>query len=190
MEMGPEIVAARLVLGIVFLASGIGKLRSVGTLADSIRDYRLLPSRAVPWITSALPPLEIALGFLCIAGALLGPAGIVALLLLLAFSGAISINLVRGRKFPCNCFGSSRISIGPAVVFRNFLLAGLAALIIHQSRTLVDPVAFVTAWHDDVHFLLDSGGVAPLIATVCLSLSITFLLGEIEPSASLSTERG
>ena len=98
----------RLVIGLVFVISFVGKVRDVGQFAATIGRFDLLPRR---WTqTAALLFLggEAAVVILLIAGGPLLPlAFALATLLLLLFSLALLSVLRRGIETSCNCFGAS-----------------------------------------------------------------------------------
>jgi uncharacterized membrane protein YphA (DoxX/SURF4 family) len=121
------LLAARLLLGFIFITSAMGKWRNLAQFRAGLADYRLLPGWAIRPAALALPPLELGLGLLLLAGLGLLLAGLGAALVLGLFSGAIAINLVRGRRINCQCHGllASR-AIGWGLVLRNLALLGLA----------------------------------------------------------------
>jgi methylamine utilization protein MauE len=113
-------------LALIFGASGVLKVRDSDAFAGAVANYRLLPAWAEPPFARALPLAECA----CAAGLLFGATraasaiGLIALLGL--FTGAITINLLRGRTdIDCGCFG-------PALrqPLSGWLLARNAALMI------------------------------------------------------------
>ena len=78
-----------------------------------------------------LAELVCAAALLPVAFAWWGATGILVLLLL--FIAGISVNLVRGRKPDCHCFGQlSSSPIGWNLVLRNGVLAAVAAFIVWQ----------------------------------------------------------
>ena len=92
---------AAVVLGIVLLVAGIAKL---------------------PWF-------EMLLGAVLVSGLARPAAAALAGLVLLVFTGLLIVNLARGRRPPCACFGaSSRRPIGPGSLVRNLVLLALAVI--------------------------------------------------------------
>ncbi len=79
--------------------------------------------------STALPVLELA-----VAGALVVPpiaflGSVVAVGLLAVFSALVGVNLARGRRPPCACFGQLRVRpIGPGTLVRTVALLGVAAV--------------------------------------------------------------
>jgi peroxiredoxin len=132
--MDSILLAARLVLSAVFFVAAPAKL------ADKTGSRQMLINFGVPIALASLLAVILSLSELAVAAALLpvvsawfGAVG--ALFLLATFILAISINLLRGRKPDCNCFGQIRSApIGASTLARNVVLAALAALIVLQGR--------------------------------------------------------
>jgi uncharacterized membrane protein YphA (DoxX/SURF4 family) len=112
--------ACRIVVGALFLISGVLKLRDRQwpTAAAEFGTPRVL----VP----VLPWLEVVLGALLVVQ-LGGPwVPVAALVLLLAFTVAVILQLARGRRVPCACFGAaSTRPIDRVTVARNLALIAL-----------------------------------------------------------------
>jgi uncharacterized membrane protein YphA (DoxX/SURF4 family) len=99
-------VAVRLVLGGVWIAAGVTKVADLDASVRAVRAYRLLPELAAQVLGAALPPLEIALGVLLIAGIGVRIGAIVSTVLLAAFVVGIVSAWARGLRIDCGCFGS------------------------------------------------------------------------------------
>jgi hypothetical protein len=114
------IFLVKLVLGITFLISGIGKLSS-GEWPAVARRFGT-PSTLIP----LLPPVEIILGALLVMQ-LGGPwVPLITLAVLLAFTAAITVHVLRKDEVPCGCFGESTSkSVSPATIARNVALCAL-----------------------------------------------------------------
>ncbi len=176
----PELFAVRFILGCIFLASSIGKISSFHTFADEILDYQLISGKPAQVVAYILPFVELVVGLLCIMGFPLAPTSILAIFLLLVFTGAIVINLLRGRRFSCHCFGSSRAMIGPITAVRNLILIVLALWMFFSASKTFDLSSLITLWQSNIQQFAHLETAAPLIAAIVLSLSILFLLGEID----------
>jgi hypothetical protein len=103
-------------------------LRDVPAHAAALAGYRLLPASLVPVAAWVLPILTLAAALLLIvpasaaAGAALGAA------LMLLFTGAIWINLRRGRMhIDCGCGGAQGQHISRSLVVRNIVLLAVLA---------------------------------------------------------------
>ncbi|MFF4951433.1 MauE/DoxX family redox-associated membrane protein [Streptomyces chattanoogensis] len=115
-------------IGIVFLASVIGKTRTRARYADFVE--------AVHDLAPGLPPRATARAVVvaeAVTVALIGPratsraAFILAFCLLVAFTMAISRAIRRSRRVRCQCFGASSAPVGPLHIVRNLMLLGGAA---------------------------------------------------------------
>lgn len=119
------IIAASLVLGAVFLLSGILKM-------SAPRQW-LTQSAAlgVPRVVAAvLPFAESVVGALLVAQFERRIVALVAAVLLVGFTILLVVRLVQGRRPPCACFGAlSTKAIGWSNVARNGVLLALAAVV-------------------------------------------------------------
>ena len=118
-------LAARWLLALLFLTSGVSKLSETVGFAETVSRYEILPARHVPAVSRAIPVLEVALGLVLAAGVLPAVAGLVASAALLAFAAAVILNLLRGRRFDCGCGGVMQREIGWPLVVR---ILGIAAV--------------------------------------------------------------
>jgi thiol-disulfide isomerase/thioredoxin len=135
---------ARLVLAVVFGASGIAKLADPSGSRKSIAGFGVPESfaKTLAWLLP-LAELACAAALVPLASAWWGAAGVLTLLLI--FIAGISISLIRGRKPDCHCFGQlSSAPIGWQTLVRNIVLAGFSAWIVGQGRE--DPGASVVGW--------------------------------------------
>ncbi|HJT58786.1 MAG TPA: MauE/DoxX family redox-associated membrane protein [Ktedonobacteraceae bacterium] len=103
----------RLLLGLILLSASVSKLVHRSRFESGIQEYQILPDfleskLALSTVLSFCIPLaELVAAIGLISGLLLLPASILALGMFLIFSGAIVINLVRGRfDLSCHCAGT------------------------------------------------------------------------------------
>jgi uncharacterized membrane protein YphA (DoxX/SURF4 family) len=95
----------RLVLGGVFIASGLLKLPDPAESVRAVRAYQLLPEAVVPAVGYGLPVLEVALGVMLVLGIHVRLAAIVSAALLVAFLVGVGSAWARGLTIDCGCFG-------------------------------------------------------------------------------------
>lgn len=121
------LVACRLCLGLVFLASVFGKLRGRENFAEFVRATgELAPPLPKRPAATAVVAAEVAVvALLCSPWATTG--FLVAAGLLLAFTIAVVTAIVRGRRVRCQCFGNSPAPVSWFQVARNALLSFVAA---------------------------------------------------------------
>ncbi|MCA1846389.1 MAG: DoxX family membrane protein [Actinobacteria bacterium] len=123
------LLAARMVLGVVFGLAGAAKLMDRVGGRRALVDFGIPPRFAAPGaVLVPVAELGVAAALLARPWARLGAVG--ALVLLVVFSVALAVNLAAGRKTDCHCFGRLHSSpIGSATLLRNGVLAGLSILV-------------------------------------------------------------
>ncbi|HEX5016359.1 MAG TPA: MauE/DoxX family redox-associated membrane protein [Actinomycetes bacterium] len=126
-----EIVAliARVALAATFIVSAIAKVRDADGARQAVRDFGV-PASVVPLVATSLAPLELASAVLLLTtdiGVTVGAA--LAAVLLAAFTAGIVVNLLRGKRVDCHCFGAmSTKPLSWWSVARNGVLLALAAI--------------------------------------------------------------
>jgi putative oxidoreductase len=100
-------LAARLVLGLVFIAAALPKLADPPGFAKSIWAYELFPAWSLNPLALGLPWLELFCGLSLCLGLWLRAAALWIGALLLSFCLALAINLARHHPVDCGCFGAS-----------------------------------------------------------------------------------
>jgi len=124
------LLAARLLLAVVFLVAGLGKL------ADTAGSRRAVEGFGVPrWVATPigtllpLAELAVAVALVAVSSAWWGAVGAVVLLGL--FIVAIAVNLALGRSPDCHCFGQVHSApTGPATLLRNGVLCGVGVFVV------------------------------------------------------------
>jgi uncharacterized membrane protein YphA (DoxX/SURF4 family)/thiol-disulfide isomerase/thioredoxin len=124
------LLVARLVLSAVFLLAGLAKLADPKSASKALRDFGLPPAPAHLFSLS-LPLAEVivAVALIPLASAWYGACA--ALALLGIFVIGIGVNLARGRKPDCQCFGQLQSSpIGWQTLIRNGVLGFVAGWLV------------------------------------------------------------
>lgn len=122
-ELG--VLLSRVLVGGIFLIAGFAKLKaSSGVFLNSIMGYDLLSKPVAIIFARWLPWLEVMAGGLLIIGLWGRFAVILSITLLLLFSGAIAISLLRGKDQACGCF-QTLTPVQWRLVYRNLGLIGL-----------------------------------------------------------------
>lgn len=131
-------------LSVVLLAGAWQKLRDRELFQAALENYQLLPESWLRPVATALPLLELAAGALLLPASTRTLGAFLAAVLLLVVTGAVAINLLRGRRdIDCGCGGLSahvgEQTLSWGLVVRNSLLMGavLASLPDAETRTLV-----------------------------------------------------
>jgi thiol-disulfide isomerase/thioredoxin len=139
------LLIGRLILAVVFAVAGIAKLADRPGSKQAIVDFGLPTSLAGPLgVLLPLSELAVAAALIPPFTALWGALG--ALVFLSAFVVGIGVNLVRGRRPDCHCFGQLHSApAGWKTLARNGILAMLAGILVWQGwNGNVGPSAF--AW--------------------------------------------
>jgi putative oxidoreductase len=129
--------AARAVLATVFLVAGLLKVIDPLGFALSIARLQILPRGAVGPAAITIPWMEIVAGAALLGlPSFRGAALTLLAALLVAFTAALGIVLVRGTSSSCGCFGVEGGILGRAEValVRNLILGALAAFLATSSR--------------------------------------------------------
>jgi putative oxidoreductase len=129
------LLAARFLLGAVFLVAGALKLRDPTAFANDIANYQLAPALA-PLLAAALPAVEVVVGLalLALGGPWRRAAALCAGALMLVFTAAAGTALARGLDVTCGCFGSASGAVGWATIGRDLVLVAAAAVVVVLER--------------------------------------------------------
>nr|WP_228489366.1 MauE/DoxX family redox-associated membrane protein [Raineyella fluvialis] len=98
-------LACRLGLGGVLVVAGALKVSDLEQSVLAVRGYQILPYDLAVVVGYALPPLEIIVGLLLIAGLFTRWAALIGGLFMAAFITGITQAWVRGLTIDCGCFG-------------------------------------------------------------------------------------
>jgi uncharacterized membrane protein YphA (DoxX/SURF4 family) len=94
------------ILGGLFIYASIDKIVNPHAFAKIIHNYQLMPGIFIYAMAIIFPWVEMIAGLFLVAGIYKRTAAIILSGMLLVFSIAISINLIRGLKFDCGCFST------------------------------------------------------------------------------------
>lgn len=122
---GPALaLACRIVLAAVLTLAAVAKIADHRVLPARLRAMGIVPPRISVAVAAALPVVELAVATALVTARDSALPALVALTLLVAFSGFLVVTAK--RAVPCACFGSVRTASsadGPAAILRNGLLA-------------------------------------------------------------------
>ena len=154
------------VLAIVFVWSGLAKLRRPALAAMAITDFGVL-RRIRPWLGTALGSAELLLAVSLIAGVLPMIFLPVTAGLLVFFVLLIAKSLWSGKEFSCFCFGDADAKISRVTLVRTIALALLA------SALAVAPLPYASLGQT---YLLQAICAAALVGVITLGGQIPKLL--------------
>jgi thiol-disulfide isomerase/thioredoxin/uncharacterized membrane protein YphA (DoxX/SURF4 family) len=128
--MDAALLIARLVLAVVFILAGVAKLSDLKGSRQAIIEFGLPALLASP-LALLLPLAELGVGAALIPASTAWWGALGALVLLLLFVVGISINLARGKKPECHCFGQLHSApAGWKTLARNGALAAVAGFVL------------------------------------------------------------
>lgn len=131
-------VTFRFALGTIFLISGIAKLPNLHRFEEAVTRYRVLPAVFTRAVVLVIPPAEAVAGILLLTGLELRATAVGVALLLVVFSTAILVNLLRGRRVSCGCFGTlSQREISWLAVLRNIALIVVASQVAYHQPSVL-----------------------------------------------------
>lgn len=174
--MAIVLLAARVILALVFVVAGVAKL------ADQPGSRRALGEFGVPALLAGplgliLPLVELAVALALLVAATAWVGAIAALALLLLFAVGIGVSLARGRRPACHCFG--QLSAGPTgwpTLIRDLIFAVLAGLVVGFGPEASGPG--VLGWVADVSAGQALGALGVLVVLVLL-LADAWLMGQL-----------
>ena len=119
----------RMILGIVFLISGILKLLDPVQFSEAILNYQVVGRTLSAWTAVLIPALEIIIGLGLISGIWLAESLMITAGLYIVFDIMIGQAMIRGLDISCGCFNPSES--GPIDFFKimqNIILTSLSFL--------------------------------------------------------------
>lgn len=133
-------LACRIILGVVLIVAGALKVPDLEQSVLAVRGYQMLPYDLAVVVGYVLPPLEIIVGLLLVAGLFVRWAGLLGALLMAVFVIGISQAWIRGLTIDCGCFGGggqvaqNETKYG-LELFRDFVLMAMGAFLVLFPRT-------------------------------------------------------
>jgi uncharacterized membrane protein YphA (DoxX/SURF4 family)/peroxiredoxin len=161
-------VLLRIALSCVFGVAGVTKLIDPPGTRDAVKNFGV-PEALTPAVSLALPILELAIAAGLLFTNTSRVSALAAMLVLMLFIVAISVNLARGRTHDCHCFGQlySR-PLGWPTLARNitFALGALVLLWQRQDTTPGSSIPGTLARLNSYQWLALLGAVALAIAAM------------------------
>lgn len=132
-------LAARLILGAVFMYASIDKILHPEAFAQAVYNYAILPDALINLTAIVLPWLELVLGIFLVIGLFREGSACIVTGLLAVFLGATIFNMARGLDIYCGCFSSSTEGTSNApmvwyVIRDGFFLLPACYLLYHTFR--------------------------------------------------------
>lgn len=116
----------RLLLGLIFATSAIGKMRKPRLFVETVEQVAAMFGvrwrRSAAGVAIAVIAFEVALAIVLLAGLIPVPAAIASIVLFASFAALAGVAALRGAKIECHCFGASSDTLGFRTSARALLL--------------------------------------------------------------------
>ncbi len=177
------LLIARVFLALIFALAGFTKVVDLARSRRTLIEFGV-PEKLAGVAGSSLPFIEImvAAALLPLESAWWG--AIAALALMTVFAAGIGVNLLRGRKPDCNCFGQIHSKpVSWSTFVRNLGLAAVAGVIVAQGRD--NPGLSALNWIIDLKSGEIAGLVISLIAVGLLAVALVYLRRILDQQATV-----
>ncbi len=136
-RLDPVDILLRGIVALVFIDSGLAKLRDPLGFADTVRNYQMVGDPWVAWIAMALPCALLIIAA-CLLLRILYPGCVIAAAgLLCGFATALISLLVRGLDIDCGCL-SFKFPISVQIMI-DVILMGICVLLLWMWRRGAKP---------------------------------------------------
>lgn len=126
------LLAARFVLGMVFIIAAVPKIAGPESFAVAVGAYELLPVALLNIVAIVIPWMELLCGIFLVGGAWTRPSAALLGGLLLFFIVAISSAILRGLNINCGCYGGDGTPVGWGKVLEDVALLLPAWLLLRR----------------------------------------------------------
>lgn len=128
-------LAARMLLGIVFMVSGADKLGALRTFGKSIAAYQILPEEISNIVALLFVWTEILVGIFLFIGVAVRGSSLVTGGMLVLFLIAIISAIARGLDIDCGCFAGKPEPVGIKKILEDLGLLAAAVFLIYFPRS-------------------------------------------------------
>lgn len=135
------VLIGRWLLGVMFIASALGKIVDPSAFADNVAAYRLLPVQFVNLLAMVMPWLELLVGLSLVNKVNFRSGALLAVLLNVVFIAAAASAVARGLDIECGCITIARSKVGWSLIARDAVFVVLASVVLlHSDRPAVSPI--------------------------------------------------
>jgi len=126
----------RILVGGVFIYSGVVKILDPLAFAQQVRNYRTVGQDLAFLVAVYLPWLEALAGAFLVAGVFKKASAALISLMLLGFIVLVAVTMVRGIDVDCGCFGALSRRAGWPLLLEDAVLLGMAlAVLLARDKT-------------------------------------------------------
>lgn len=134
----------RVILGLLFLYAGAGKIADPFAFAVDIYNYKLFPEPIIGFIAVFIPWLEAVAGACLILGVNIRGASLIISALLFSFIILIGVSAIRGLDVECGCFSGIERSVGFLAIGEDIVMLAGALFILTFDRMRLLPYQLVS----------------------------------------------
>jgi uncharacterized membrane protein YphA (DoxX/SURF4 family) len=132
-------IICRLLVGGIFILSGIGKMMDLENSVKSVYNFHILPSWAIEPLGYSMPFIEL----LCACGLIFGvltrlSAAGIGLMSVVFFIAKLIVMFVQGRSIDCGCFGELMNTMASLTIWMDMPVV-LCCLVLIFSRNRYKP---------------------------------------------------
>jgi uncharacterized membrane protein YphA (DoxX/SURF4 family) len=128
------VTSARWFLGIVFLASALGKITDPAGFAENVAAFRIVPFAAVNVFAIVMTWTEFLVGLSLLNGVKYKSGALLVVVMNAVFIVAIASAMVRGLSVECGCFTMAKSTVGWSLIARDVVLIAIASLLLLPPR--------------------------------------------------------
>ncbi|MCC7103592.1 MAG: redoxin domain-containing protein [Chloroflexi bacterium] len=170
------LLVARLFLAVTFAVAALAKLRSPASTREAMAEFGI-PAALAGSAAVAVPLVELAVAAALVFVPTAWYGAVAAVALLTVFVLAMLVNLARGRRPDCRCFGEvTSQPIGLKTVLRNVILAAIGLFVAIQGPA--DPGPSVFAWLTPLS-VSDRVFAAVMIACIGLLVVVAWIIAQL-----------
>jgi uncharacterized membrane protein YphA (DoxX/SURF4 family) len=133
----------RIIIGGIFLISGLAKISDPVRFLLTLREFRLFPELIVPFLSVYLPWLEFILGLSLVLGVMHRTGALMIAGLNTLFIVAIGSVVLRGIEVDCGCFGlvADILKLPDMAdwkaIIRNVVFVGMSLIVFFGEETVL-----------------------------------------------------
>ena len=121
----------RIILGSIFIISGVEKISNPAEFAQTIENYRLLPISSINIFALILPWIELISGMFLLFGIKNKENSLIITTMMIVFTSAVVIAVLRNLDIDCGCFGTlTAQKVGLRKVIENIVLISMGFTIL------------------------------------------------------------
>jgi len=125
------LLICRIIVGLMFIVVGVGKIANPEEFAQEIANYQILPYLFVNITAIIIPWIELFAGILLLLGVQTKSSSIVIAVMTVVFTIAVIIAIAKGLNIECGCYSNiASQQVGLPKVLENIGLLILTFIII------------------------------------------------------------